>query len=205
MQLQNTTHFIIRPKRGKEPERLSNKTNLIICIRTQMWPCFNVDSDVSLHIKSTLTLPLQPSFENNLITRNELILKHRKPSCGTKVTKIMLAGIYCLHNGCPGGTDQDQASITYKRTTLKGITLSPERYVKIYSRHYRFNLSTCLVMNCLSCLCLLSLVQHSSWFRFPTCYWGKNVDKNINYFKNSLSQWKELPLHLWLSTWDRDS
>lgn len=35
-----------------------------------MWPHFNVDSDVSGYTKDTLGLPLQPSFETNLVTRN---------------------------------------------------------------------------------------------------------------------------------------
>lgn len=35
-----------------------------------MWPHFNVDSDVSLYIKYTLGLPLQPAFETYLVTVN---------------------------------------------------------------------------------------------------------------------------------------
>lgn len=70
MQPQNITYIIIRPEDGEEPERLSNNTNLIIFVRTQMWPHLNVDSDASVHTNRTRALPLQPSFENNLITRN---------------------------------------------------------------------------------------------------------------------------------------
>lgn len=40
------------------------------CVRTQMGPYFDVDPDASIHTNYTLSLPFQPSFENNLITRN---------------------------------------------------------------------------------------------------------------------------------------
>lgn len=81
MHSQNIRHFIIIPEHGEEPERLSNKTNLIICVRTQMWPGFNIYSDASVHTKSTLALPLKTSFKNNLMKINELMLKHGEPNC----------------------------------------------------------------------------------------------------------------------------
>lgn len=53
-----------------ESQKDSNETKHIIYVRTKIWPHLNVDSDVSGYTKYTIGLPLQPSFESNLVAGN---------------------------------------------------------------------------------------------------------------------------------------